>query len=154
MSLTPLIPARQAALGALTPAPPQPVPLSQAHGRFLACAISAGRALPGCDNSAMDGWAVRSEETRGATRDRPARLRIVDTVYAGALPSRAIGPGEAARIFTGAPVPPGADAIVRQEAAHAEPDGQVRVFITVPVGHDIRRAGEEVVAGTALFSAG
>jgi len=154
MSLTPLNPARQAALGALTPAPPQPVPLPQAHGRFLASAISAGRSLPGCDNSAMDGWAVRAAETHGATRDRPARLRIVDTVYAGALPSRAVGPGEAARIFTGAPVPPGADAIVRQEAARAEADGSVSVFITVPVGHDIRRVGEEVLAGTPLFSAG
>jgi molybdopterin molybdotransferase len=154
MSLTPLISARQAALGAVGPAAPQPVPLPQAHGRFLATGIRAERSLPGCDNSAMDGWAVRAEETLGATRDRPVRLRIVDTVYAGALPSRTVQPGEAARIFTGAPLPPGADAIVRQEAARAEADGHVSVFITVPTGHDIRRAGEEVLAGTALFSAG
>ena len=154
MSLTPLISARQAALGAITPASPEPVPLPQAHGRFLARAVQAERSLPGCDNSAMDGWAVRAEETRGATRDQPARLRIVDTVYAGALPSRPVQPGEAARIFTGAPLPPGADAVVRQEAARAEADGRVAVFITVDPGHDIRRAGEEVLAGTALFSAG
>lgn len=154
MSLTPLIPARQAALGAVTPAPPEHVPLMQAHGRFLASAVSAERSLPGCDNSAMDGWAVRSEETRGATRAQPARLRIVDTVYAGALPSRTLQPGEAARVFTGAPLPPGADAIVRQEAARAEQDGHVSVFITVPPGNDIRRMGEEVLAGTPLFSSG
>ncbi len=126
----------------------------QAHGRFLATNVSASRSLPGCDNSAMDGWAVRAEETRGATRDRPARLRIVDTVYAGALPSRSLQPGEAARIFTGAPIPPGADAVVRQEAARADEEGYVSLFITVPPGNDIRSAGEEVLAGTPLFSAG
>ncbi|MBN1208276.1 MAG: molybdopterin molybdotransferase MoeA [Myxococcaceae bacterium] len=154
MSLTPLTPARLAALGAVTPARPEPVALLHAHGRFLAAAVSASRSLPGCDNSAMDGWAVRAEETRGATRDRPARLRIVDSVYAGALPSRALQPGEAARVFTGAPIPPGADAVVRQEAARADEDGHVSLFITVPQGNDIRRMGEEVLAGTALFSAG
>lgn len=154
MSLTSLITARQAALGAVTPAPPLEVPLLQAHGRFLAMSVSASRSLPGCDNSAMDGWAVRAEETRGATRDRPARLRIVDTVYAGALPSRVLQPGEAARVFTGAPIPTGADAVVRQEAARADEDGFVSLFITVPPGNDIRRAGEEVLAGTPLFSAG
>jgi molybdopterin molybdotransferase len=154
MSLTPLLTARQAALGAVTPSPPEPAPLLQAHGRFLAAALSASRSLPGCDNSAMDGWAVRAEETRGATRDRPARLRIVDTVYAGALPSRALQPGEAARVFTGAPIPPGADAVVRQEAARADEEGFVSLFISVPSGKDLRRAGEEVRAGTPLFPAG
>ncbi|WP_224371463.1 molybdopterin molybdotransferase MoeA [Hyalangium versicolor] len=154
MSLTPLIPARQAALEAVTPAAPESVPLLLAHGRFLASAVSAARSLPGCDNSAMDGWALRAEETRGVNRDRPARLRIVDTVYAGAPALRTLQPGEAARVFTGAPIPPGADAVVRQEAARAEEDGHVSIFITVPPGHDIRRAGEEVVAGTALFPAG
>jgi molybdopterin molybdotransferase len=97
---------------------------------------------------------VRAEETLGATRDRPARLRIVDTVYAGALPSRALQPGEAARVFTGAPIPSGADAVVRQEAARAEEDGFVSLFVTVTAGKDIRRTGEEVQAGTPLFPAG
>jgi molybdopterin molybdotransferase len=154
MSLTPLIPARQAALGAITPARPEPVPLLLAHGRFLAADVSASRSLPGCDNSAMDGWAVRAEETQGATRDRPARLRIVDTVYAGTLPSRVLQPGEAARVFTGAPIPSGADAVVRQEAAREEGDGFVSLFVTVPPGNDIRLTGEEVLAGTPLFPAG
>ncbi|MCK8499729.1 molybdopterin molybdotransferase MoeA [Myxococcus fulvus] len=155
MPLTSLHTARQAALEALSPAPPESVPLLDAHGRFLAEDVRAVRSLPGCDNSAMDGWAVRAEETRGANRDRPARLRVVDTVYAGALPSRALQPGEAARVFTGAPVPSGADAVIRQEAARASEDGRhVDLFITVPPGHDIRRTGEEVLAGTLLFSAG
>ncbi|HYI02540.1 gephyrin-like molybdotransferase Glp [Hyalangium sp.] len=154
MALTSLSSAQQAALDAVTPAPPEPLPLLLAHGRFLATAVSASRSLPGCDNSAMDGWAVRAEETLGATRDQPARLRIVDTVYAGALPSRALQSGEAARVFTGAPLPVGADAVVRQEAARADESGLVSLFITVPPGNDIRRMGEEVLAGAPLFTAG
>src|SRR5690242_5115641 len=114
MPLTSLSTARQVALDAIAPAEAERVSLLDAHGRFLAAGVSATRSLPGCDNSAMDGWAVRAEETRGVNRDRPARLRIVDTVYAGALPSRSLQPGEAARIFTGAPIPSGADAVIRQ----------------------------------------
>ncbi len=155
MPLMPLSSARQAALDAIAPAAPERVPLLDAQGRFLATRVIASRSLPGCDNSAMDGWAVRAEQTRGATRDRPTRLRIIDTVFAGALPTAHLRPGEAARIFTGAPLPPGADAVVRQEAARPTGDGtHVDVFITVPAGNDIRRAGEEVVTGAPLFDAG
>lgn len=155
MPLTPLATARQAALEAVVPAAPERVPLLDAHGRFLAAGVTAARSLPGCDNSAMDGWAVRAEETRGANRDRPTRLRVVDTIYAGHLPSRALRPGEAARIFTGAPLPSGADAVIRQEAARASDDGlHVDVFITVTPGHDVRRAGEEVTAGSPLLATG
>ncbi|RKH03158.1 molybdopterin molybdenumtransferase MoeA [Corallococcus sp. CA047B] len=155
MPLTPLPAARMAALEAIAPAAPSHLPLLEAHGRFLAARVDAARALPGCDNSAMDGWAVRAEETRGALRDRPARLRIVDTVYAGHLPRRALQPGEAARVFTGAPLPTGADAVVRQEAARPTDDGtHVELFISVLPGHDLRRAGEEVLSGAPLFPAG
>ncbi|MCE9668347.1 molybdopterin molybdotransferase MoeA [Myxococcus stipitatus] len=155
MPLVPLTVARQAALEAISPAAPESLPLLDAHGRFLAMDVRASRSLPGCDNSAMDGWAVRAGETRGANRDRPARLRVVDTVYAGSLPSRALAPGEAARVFTGAPLPSGADAVVRQEAARATDDGRhVDLFVSIESGHDIRREGEEVVAGASLFSAG
>lgn len=155
MPLTPLDSARQAALDAIAPAAPERVPLLDAQGRFLATPVTASRSLPGCDNSAMDGWAVRAEETQGASRDRPARLRVTSTVFAGALPSTPLRPGEAARVFTGAPLPPGADAVVRQEATRAAEDGAcVDVFITVPPGNDIRRTGEEVLTGTPLFDAG
>ncbi|QDE72781.1 molybdopterin molybdenumtransferase MoeA [Myxococcus xanthus] len=155
MPLTPLDSARQAALDAIAPAAPERVPLLDAQGRFLAAPVTASRSLPGCDNSAMDGWAVRAEETQGASRDRPARLCVTSTLFAGALPSTPLRPGEAARVFTGAPLPPGADAVVRQEAARAAEDGAcVDVFITVPPGNDIRRTGEEVLTGTPLFDAG
>ncbi|QSQ12026.1 molybdopterin molybdotransferase MoeA [Myxococcus landrumensis] len=155
MPLLSLTAARLAALDAIALAAPERVPLLDAHGRFLAEEVRASRTLPGCDNSAMDGWAVRAEETRGANRDRPARLRVIETVYAGALPTQALQPGDATRIFTGAPMPRGADAVVRQEAARATPDGQaVDIFIPVSPGHDIRREGEEVTAGTPLVAAG
>lgn len=155
MPLMTLSAARRAALDAMTPAASERVPLLDALGRFLAKEVRASRTLPGCDNSAMDGWAVRAEETHGANRDRPARLRVIETVYAGALPTRALQPGDAARIFTGAPIPRGADAVVRQEAARATPDGlAVDIFIPVPPGHDIRREGEEVLSGTCLVASG
>ncbi|GHH01223.1 gephyrin-like molybdotransferase Glp [Comamonas sp. JC664] len=155
MPLTSLSAARQAALDAIAPAAPERVRLLDAQGRFLATRVVASRSLPGCDNSAMDGWAVLAEETQGANRDRPSRLRIIDTVFAGRLPTTRLHPGEAARIFTGAPLPPGADAVVRQEAARASDDATcVDIFISVPPGNDIRRAGEEVLTGAPLFDAG
>ncbi|AGC49331.1 molybdopterin biosynthesis MoeA protein [Myxococcus stipitatus DSM 14675] len=155
MPLLSLSAARLASLEAVAPAASGRVPLLDAHGRFLAEEVRASRTLPGCDNSAMDGWAVRAEETRGANRDQPARLRVIETVYAGALPTRALQPGDATRLFTGAPIPQGADAVVRQEAARATPEGQaVDIFIQVRPGHDIRRRGEEVLAGAPLVAAG
>jgi molybdopterin molybdotransferase len=153
MSLTPLPTARKLALDALRPAPPERIPLLEALGRFLAGEVAASRSLPGCPISAMDGYAVRAEETSGSNRDRPTRLRVVDTIYAGHLPSRAVGPGEASRIFTGAPLPEGANAVVRQEAT-VPGEGFVDVCVTVPPGKDIRPMGEDVLAGTPLLRAG
>lgn len=154
MSLTPLATARKAALDALQPAPPTRVPLLEALGRFLARDIVASRSLPGCPVSAMDGYALRAEETSGANRDRPARLRVVDTLYAGHLPSRSLQPGEASRIFTGAPLPEGANAVVRQEATLVPREGLVEVCVGVPPGKDIRPIGEDILAGTPLLRAG
>ena len=154
MSLTPLATARKAALDAIRPASPTRVPLLEALGRFLAQDIVAARSLPGCPVSAMDGYALRAEDTSGANRDRPARLRVVDTVYAGHLSSRPLGPGEASRIFTGAPLPEGANAIVRQEATVVPAEGLVDVCVEVPPGKDIRPTGEDILAGTPLLRAG
>ena len=153
MSLTPLSTARRTALAALAPAPAEPLPLLEALGRFLAHDVQASRSLPGCPVSAMDGYAVRAEETALATRDRPARLRVTDTIGAGHLPARPLLPGEAARIFTGAPLPEGANAIVRQEATLAHP-GLVDVCISVPPGRDVRPEGEDLRAGAHLLRAG
>jgi molybdopterin molybdotransferase len=102
----------------------------------------------------MDGYAVRAEDSSGAWRDRPARLRVVDTLYAGHVPSRSVQPGEASRIFTGAPLPEGANAVVRQEATVVPGEGLVDVCVDVPPGKDIRPIGEDILAGTPLLRAG
>ncbi|PTL79679.1 gephyrin-like molybdotransferase Glp [Vitiosangium sp. GDMCC 1.1324] len=154
MSLAPLPTARKAALDALRPAPPLSMPLLEALGRFLARDVVASRSLPGCPVSAMDGYAVRAEDTAHAHRDRPARLRVVDTLYAGHLPSRSVQPGEASRIFTGAPLPEGANAVVRQEATSVPGEGLVDVCVCVPPGKDIRPTGEDLLTGTPLLRAG
>ncbi len=154
MSLSPLATARKAALDALRPASPTRVPLLEALGRFLAQDVVASRSLPGCPVSAMDGYAVRAEDTSGSNRDRPARLRVVDAIYAGHLPSRSLQSGEASRIFTGAPLPQGATAIVRQEATVVPAEGLVDVCIAVPPGKDIRPTGEDILEGMPLLRAG
>jgi len=154
MPLTSLATARQLALDALAPASPEPVPLLESLGRFLAGPLIASRSLPGCPMSAMDGYAVIAEETVGATRDTPVRLRVSETIYAGHLPLRTLQPGQAARIFTGAPLPPGATAVVRQEATRSVSDDTVDLFVTVPPGRDIRPEGEDLLLGSSVLRAG
>lgn len=152
--MIPLSEARSLSLASVEPAPATEVPLLDALGRFLAEAIVSDRDLPGCDNSAMDGLAVRVADTRGATRDHPVRLQLVGTSSAGArVPERPLEAGEAYRIFTGGPVPPGADAVIRQEAARLEP-ALADVFVEASPGAHIRRRGEELAKGARVFAPG
>jgi len=129
--------------------PAEEVPLGDAGGRVLAKNVVAARDLPSTDISMMDGYAVRAADAAGA-------LRLVYEVAAGdAPPSRALQQGEAARIFTGAPIPPGADCVVMQE--HTSRSGaEVRIGPSHPpkTGQHIRRRGEEVHAGAPVLSAG
>jgi molybdopterin molybdotransferase len=101
----------------------------------------------------MDGYALRAAETRGANRDRPARFQVVDRIFAGTLPTRPISSGRAARIFTGAPIPEGADSVVRQEAARLE-GTELHVFVEAEPGGNIRRRGEEVAEGQHVLATG
>ena len=146
----------------------EPVPLRAAHGRVLAEPVVAHHPLPPWDNSAMDGYAVRSADTvRGASRprqpdcdaDRPAPtdgvvLRVSQVIAAGAAPAGPVAPGTCARIFTGAPMPPGADAVVMQENTAAAPDGGVTVLGFAPAGQHVRRAGEDLSVGDVALQAG
>src|SRR4051812_3510975 len=91
------------------------VPLRAARARVLAAGIDAPRDVPPFRNSAMDGYAVISADVAGATADRPVRLSVLDTIGAGSVPTQALGAGGAVRIMTGAPLPDGADAVVRVE---------------------------------------
>lgn len=148
-----LIPVAEALARILTsitgPVEAETVPLAQAAGRTLAADIVASRTQPPFPASAMDGYAVRSADADRAE----ASLRLIGTSAAGHGFSGRIGPGEAVRIFTGAPVPDGADAILIQEDARAE-DGAVRVLEAVEPGRFIRRAGLDFTAGDTLLTAG
>jgi len=152
-AMVPLDQAKALALEVIEIGNPSEVPLEAAHGRFLAEPVRATRSLPNFDNSAMDGYALKCADTSGANRDRPARMRVIETIYAGMLPQRTIGSAQAARIFTGAPMPKGADCVVRQEATRAEGD-EVLVFVEAARQSNIRRVGEELPEGERVFSPG
>jgi len=130
------------------------VSLLDALGRVLAEDIHAARQQPPWDNSAMDGYAVRAADVQGATPESPVRLRVVEEILAGDLPRRRIGSGEASRIMTGAPIPEGADAVVRVEDTDRGGDDVVLVRRAVKSGRDIRRAGEDQEVGDLLVPAG
>lgn len=121
------------------------VPLEQATGRILAADVVARRALPGFDNSAMDGYAARSAEL-------PATLPVAGVVAAGQLDVPALPAGAALRIFTGAPMPAGADTVVIQEDAARDGD-RVRLPAS-PAGDNVRVVGEDIAVGETALSAG
>ncbi len=148
--------ARDAALRILREVAPQPtlrIPLDDALGSVLAADVTSPLDIPAWTNSAMDGYAARAEDVRGATADSPVRLTVVEEIPAGRFPTRAIGPGECARIFTGAPIPEGADSVVRQEDTAAEPP-LVIVLRDRDAGLNIRRAGEDLRRGALALAAG
>jgi molybdopterin molybdotransferase len=129
------------------------MPLDDALDGVLAEDVVSPLDIPPWANSAMDGYALRGEDVRGASAQRPVRLRVVEQIPAGAFPARRIGPGECARIFTGAPVPDGADSVVRQEDTD---EGRETVTIVKDrdVGLNLRRAGEDIRRGAKVFSSG
>lgn len=119
-------------------------------GRVLASDAVAPFSLPRFTNSAMDGFAVRAADVAAA----PVRLRVVGAVHAGDAATVAVGAGEAVRIMTGAPVPPGADAVVPVEQTSGYGGESVEVREPVPARRNVRLAGEEVEAGEAVIPAG
>lgn len=148
--------AREAAIAILEHVRRQPalrVPLDDALDSVLAHDVVSPVDIPAWTNSAMDGYATRAEDVRGATAARPVTLRVVEHIAAGAFPTRPIGPGECARIFTGAPLPDGADGVVRQEDTD-----EGRETVTIVNGRDagvnFRRAGEDVRRGETVLRAG
>jgi molybdopterin molybdotransferase len=133
--------------------PPLRVPLDDAYGAVLAESIVSPMNLPAWANSAMDGYAVRGTDVRGATAAAPRTLRIIDYIPAGSFPTHPLMPGTCARIFTGAPVPEGCDSVIRQEDTEAG-DGTVRVLQDRDLGSNIRQAGEDITAGSTVIEAG
>lgn len=129
------------------------VELAAALGRVLAEPVTATRDLPPWDNSSMDGYALRAADTGGATAERPARLSLLGAIPAGAVADRPVGAGEAYRILTGAPMPPGADAVAPQEDVRRE-GGAVLVARPVPAGSFVRPRGEDIRAGERVLGPG
>lgn len=133
--------------------PIETVPLVLAAGRVLAETIVAAENIPAVPNSAMDGFAVRAEETVGASVETPVRLRVIGEASAGALYTGAVGVGEAVRIMTGGLIPEGATGVIEVEATH-EADGMVDLRRAIRPGESIRRVGEDVTLGGEIMKAG
>ncbi len=145
--------ARNRILDAFSPLGLEQVDIIEAPGRVIGEDVYAGRAIPPKDISTMDGYALRAEDTGGASAESPVRLAVIEEIPAGAVPQKRVGPGEAARIMTGAPVPEGADAVTRMEDTGREAP-RVAILVEAQTGRNIRRAGEDVGHGAKVISRG
>ncbi len=142
---------------------PEDVPILDSLGQVLAGDVKSSINVPPLDNSAMDGYAVRAEDTKGASTDSPRSLRVIDTVMAGSISNREVTTGTTIRIMTGAPIPAGADSVVQFENTDEEkqralspdsPPGQVGIMCESQPGQNIRRAGEDIAAGDIVLKKG
>jgi molybdopterin molybdotransferase len=129
------------------------VPLPDALGRLLAEPLVAPFDIPPRDNTAMDGYAVRAADIAHASPERPTSLAVIEDLPAGYVAAASVGPGQAIRIMTGAPIPDGADAIAIVEHTTAEGD-TVRISTPAAVGAHIRRRGEDVRGGETILLPG
>jgi molybdenum cofactor synthesis domain-containing protein len=131
------------------------VALDEALGCVLAGPVTATEAVPPWANSAMDGYAVRAADVAGATEAQPVALDVVATVAAGAAADVEVGPGQAVRIMTGAPMPPGADAVVMVERTNGGPEAtRVEVLDAVASGRNVREAGSDIEPGEVVVAGG
>jgi molybdenum cofactor synthesis domain-containing protein len=130
------------------------VPLTSASGRVIATAVTSGLDVPPFDRAAMDGYAVRAEDTFGAGKYEPKVLRSIETVYTGQVPVRSVQAGECVEIATGAPVPPGADAVVMVEETEREDAAHVRVFTPVYPRQNVGRRAADLAAGQTILQPG
>lgn len=140
-------------LDAIAPLGLEEVSLLDALGRVVGEDIQAGRSLPPQDHSAMDGYALRAADTCGASHEKPVTLEVIENIPAGAVAKRRIEAGQAARIMTGAPLPEGADAVLRMEETRTE-GARVILLAEAKKGQEIRRAGEDVQQGEKVISRG
>ncbi len=147
--MKPLVDAQREVLDAMTLLPAESVALDAAIGLVLADDVVAPHDVPPFPNSGMDGFAVRAADVAAV----PTTLRIVGDLAAGGVPDAPVGPGEAIRIMTGAPVPDGADAIVIVEDTTST-DAEVEIRATATAGDHVRPAGGDVPAGATVFAAG
>lgn len=141
-------------LGSLKVPEAETVKLLQALRRILAEDVYTGFDIPGFDNSAMDGYALRSSDTTGATEANPKVLEIIEAIKAGFLPSKTISQNQATKIMTGAPIPKGADSVVKVEATQGDGKNRVKIFAQVKNELNVRRSGEDFKKGELALSKG
>ena len=144
---------RRVVAGLINPRPPVSLPLADALGLVLADDVVAPLSLPGFDNSAMDGYAVLATDVAPAGENTPVRLPVAEDIPAGRTDIPTLAAGTAHRIMTGAPLPAGATAVVPVEATDGATD-TVTIRSASREGQHIRRAGEDVTAGTTVLRAG
>ncbi len=150
-------------LAKIRPVEVEQVPLPQSFNRVLAQAVVAEVNVPPFANSAMDGYAVIAADCAGASLATPTQLKVIDNIPAGATPTKTLSTGTAGRIMTGAPLPTGADAVVRfEETSEYTPpgpgidlaDGAILIYQAVAAGDNVRPAGEDIAAGQVILEAG
>lgn len=147
--------AQRRILAACSPLPPEEVPLQEALGRALAQDLAARATLPPWDNAAMDGYAVRARDVEKASLSAPVILRVAGRASAGSPAPPPLDPGTAVRIMTGAPLPGGADSVVRVEDTDAEVEpGSVRVLSARDAGRNVRPRGQDFRPGDVLLREG
>lgn len=145
----------------VAPVERETIPLTEGRDRVLAEPVISPLNVPPFANSAMDGYAVIAADTQAASRRSPVRLKVIGNVPAGATPSQALTPGAAVRIMTGAPMPAGADAVIRFEETsehvktEATPGGdEVLLYSEVKPGDNVRPVGEDISLGQRILEAG
>ena len=140
-------------LARIEPLAAEPVPLTESLGRVLAERVTSPITIPAWDNSAMDGYAVRAADIAGASESKPVLLTVLERVAAGGFPSRTVTSGTATRIATGAPVPEGADTVVRVEDSDGGAE-RVAIRSTRDAMKNVRPRGEDISAGATVLDAG
>ncbi|MBN2333459.1 MAG: molybdopterin molybdotransferase MoeA [Deltaproteobacteria bacterium] len=145
--------AKEVILAGAVPLAPEKIAITAALERVLAEDVVADMTIPPLDNSAMDGYALRAMDTSEAAADQPLRMPVVGEIPAGRQFAGCLQPGDAVRIMTGAPIPTGADAVIRREYVQ-ESKNYITLVEPVPLGNDIRYAGEDVRRGETIIAAG
>jgi len=130
------------------------IPLQQANGRVLAQDVISNADVPPFSRAAMDGYAVRSEDTTGALRSAPRTLHCIEQVFTGQMPVQTVGPGQCIEVATGAPMPPGADAVIMVEETEAGGAGEIRIFAAAQPRQNIGRQGADIQKGQTVLRAG
>lgn len=145
--------ARELVLNTVSPVGTESVPLEAAFGRILAQDVVAKENVPPFDRSPYDGYAFRSEDSKGASSDTPVTLKILEEIPAGGVSHMPVINGTAVKVLTGAPIPKGADVVTMFEETAFDKE-TVKIFHPYPCGSNIVRTGEDVKKGTVLAKAG